>query len=283
MEKLYFERRKYGQELLIDASRVDELNDVTDPLIMSFYTIMLLKKAKGVYYLDTEKIDLTDNMVLFVKPGQINKVDQADFLDGHFLFFEGDFLDEFFNDKNLIYKFAYFHAPANPSFLKVDSHNFDRFNASAAEIREEIKQLNQDSHHILRSLIYYLLVRLHQKYRERNGGAYETLLDPRILRFRRMLEQEIYSFQTVQNYADRLQISRIHLNKLCKKHFSKSPNQLIRERLLAEIKKEIKYSDDDLSQIAYKFNFSAPSHFTRFFKKMMGISPHQYRDTKSNW
>ena len=283
MHKLTFERRKYGHELLIDACSVDELNIVGDTLVQSFYTIMLLEECNGTYHLDSEVISLTNHSILFVKPGQINQVSQAEFHKGHFLFFEGDFLDEFFHDKNFIYKFGYFHNPSSSSCLLLAPDTFEKYNRIAAEIREEIHHLTADSHHILRSLIYYLLVRLHQLCSQADGSSLDILMEPKVLQFVKLMEGEIKGLQTVQEFADRLRISRVHLNNLCKKYFSKTAHQLIREHLLAEIKREIQYSDKDLSTISYQFNFSAPSHFSRFFKQMMDMTPQAYRETLSKW
>jgi AraC family transcriptional regulator, transcriptional activator of pobA len=75
----------------------------------------------------------------------------------------------------------------------------------------------------------------------------------------------------------------MHLNNLCQKYFSKTANQIIRERSASEIKKEIRYSEKSFSEIAYEFNFSAPSHFARFFKQMTGLSPQAYKEQLSNW
>lgn len=283
MEKLFFDRKKYGTELLIDACTVQELDLVDDTLVLSFYTIILLRAGSGKYSLDTEQIDLQPNSILFVKPGQINAIREAQFNEGHFLFFEGDFLDEFFKDTYFIQKFSFFQEGRPSGCLPLDAATFDPFDRISAEIRDEIRALGQDSHHILRSLIYYLLVRLHQRYGQAFGSGHDTLLDQRLLQFLRLLEAPRAHTQTVEAYANRIGISRVHLNSLCQKHFSKTAHQLIRERLLGALKKEIKYTEKDLATIAYDFQFSAPSHFTRFFRQMMGITPQAYRESLSNW
>lgn len=278
MEKLQFERKKYSKELLIDACNEQELELVADTMVLNFYTIILLERCRGMYFLDTEEIPFRNNTVLFVKPGQINKVDKAVFEKCHLLFFEGDFLDEFFNDKDFIFKFGFFHNHESPSFLHFeDASAFHAFNQIAFEIWEEIKNLTQDSHHILRSQIYYLLVKLHRAYSQHYGQARDTMSDPVVLQFSRMLDKEVRNNLTVEQFAERLSVSRVHLNNLCQKYFSKTAHQIIRERTIAEIKKEIQYSEKSFSEIAYEFNFSAPSHFARFFKQMTGLSPQKWR------
>ena len=278
MEKLQFERNKYGKELLIDACNEQELELVADIMVLNFYTIVFLEKCTGTYFIDTEEISFRNNTVLFIKPGQINRVDKAVFEKCHFLFFEGDFLDEFFNDKYFIFKFGFFHNHESPSFLHFeDAKVFNSFNQIAFEIWEEIKNLTQDSHHILRAQIYYLLVKLHRAYSQHYGQARDTMSDPAVLQFSRLLDKEVRNNLTVEQFAERLSVSRVHLNNLCQKYFSKTAHQIVRERTIAEIKKEIQYSEKSFSEIAYGFNFSAPSHFARFFKQMTGLSPQKWR------
>ncbi len=283
MEKLKFIRRKYGKELLIDACDEDELELVSDTIVMSFYTIIFLEAGIGSYYLDTEVIPFQENMILFVKPGQINKVNEVVFEKCHLLFFEGDFLDEFFNDKHFIFKFGYFHNPELSSYLILEKEQFQHYYKLAKELRNEIHNQTVDSVHILRSIVYYLLVRLNQAYATKYGTTHQTLTNSTILMFLKLLEAGIKANKSVANFADELQIIRVQLNHLCKKYFSKTANQIIRERTMAEIKKVLKYSSSSFSEIAYDFNFSAPSHFSRFVKQMTGKSPQLLKERLSNW
>lgn len=283
MEKLKFERTKYGKEFLIDACNESELDIVADTMVLNFYTLIFLEKGSGIYHLDTETIHFEDNTVLFVKPGQINKVDKVIFEKCIMLFFEGDFLDEFFNDKDFILKFAYFHNPELPSFVKLDEAQFQTLNNFASELRAEIHAQTIDSIHISRSIIYYLLVRLNQAYAKAYGITQQTLQNPTVLAFLKLLEKNIKEQKSVEEFANDLKISRVQLNSLCQKYFSKTATQIIRERTITEIKKTLKYDVKSFSEIAYEFNFSAPSHFSRFVKQMTGKSPQEFKDDLSNW
>ncbi len=283
MRKLVFKRNKYGKELLIDACDETELNIVADRMLLTFYIIIFLERGQGHYCIDAEEIELEDNMVLFIRPGQINTVSTSTFDTCHFLFFEGDFLDEFFNDKNFIYKFGFFHYPTLPSFLTLEPSVFEKYYALAKEIREEIRLFSPDSKHIIRSLVYYLLVRLNQAYQGQYAEANRIISNGIELSFLKLLQQQVRQQHGVAYYADHLEMSRTQLNRLCQKHFSKPAGQMIREHLIAEIKKALIFGTDNLTEVAYAFNFSAPSHFSRFVKQMTGQSPQAYRAAHSNW
>lgn len=276
MKHLIFDKRKYGKELLIDAVDEGEIEFIDDTLRPSFYVLLFVKRGNGTYQVDLEHFELQDDTVLFIRPGQINIVKNADIEQGRMLVFEGAFLDEFFVDKNFIYKFNCFHSRETPSYLPIDQPTFRKYYDLAAEIKGEILDLTEDSDHILRSLIYYLLIRLDQHYAQRYNAPRSNSADAKLLEFERLLFSTIQENRNVEDFAKQLRVSRVHLNKLCKKHYSKTASQIIKEHLITEIKKELKYSNKDFSEIAYQFNFSAPSNFSRFVKQMTGLSPQDF-------
>ncbi|MEM6725341.1 MAG: helix-turn-helix domain-containing protein [Bacteroidota bacterium] len=283
MQQLKFDRKKWGKELLIDAYNQDELEFSSQELVMDFYSLLFVRKGQGTYYLDTEKINLDQHMVLFIRPGQVSNVDQIDLEKCQLLFFEGEFLDRFFNLQDFIFKFGCFHNPDRPSSIILIEEHFQFYYLIAKEIRWELHNQTADSEHILRSLIYYLLVRLNQTYAHEYGTANNVYTDSIIIQFLKLLDQSFKTEKTVEGCAQKLGISRVQLNHLCKKHFSKTANQMIRERLIAEIKKALKYESKSIAEIAYDFNFSAPSHFSRFVKQMTGLTPQECKIHLSNW
>lgn len=56
-----------------------------------------------------------------------------------------------------------------------------------------------------------------------------------------------------------------------------SVNNLIKEIRMQEARRLLKYSEMNVSEIAYKTGFSDPLYFSRFFKKEMGVAPNQFR------
>jgi AraC-like DNA-binding protein len=282
MKQLNFDRRKYGKELLIDAVNEGEIDFVEDTLLPSFYVLLFVKEGSGLYQIDLEQFELKDNTILFIRPGQINIVKEILVERARMLVFEGAFLDEFFVDKNFIYKFNCFHSRDAPSYLTLDPVKFQKYYDLAAEIHQEILDLSGDSDHILRSLIYYLLIRLDQHYAQRYKVLRSNSLDPNLLDFQRLLFSTIRDNPNVEDFAGRLRISRVHLNNLCKKYYSKTASRIIKEHLITEIKKELRYSKKDIAEIAYQFNFSAPSNFSRFVKQMTGLPPQAFTQSLSN-
>ena len=64
-------------------------------------------------------------------------------------------------------------------------------------------------------------------------------------------------------------------------HFQKigtqTPSDLIKEKLLLEAKRALRYTDTTVKEIAYELGFNDPAYFSRFFTKAAQKTPLQFR------
>ncbi|PTT34693.1 AraC family transcriptional regulator, partial [Chryseobacterium sp. HMWF028] len=68
------------------------------------------------------------------------------------------------------------------------------------------------------------------------------------------------------------------LGKTVKKEFSKTPTQLISERIILESKKLLHLTYRSVKEIASELGFADEFYFSRYFKKSVGCSPKNYRE-----
>ncbi len=108
-------------------------------------------------------------------------------------------------------------------------------------------------------------------------------------------KQNVYSLQTIEamNYvrrhytddinvesvADALRINRSYLSKLFKKNTGISLGEFIRKERIKAAANMLEFSDYSASEIAEYLHFSSQSHFIQCFKKEIGCTPAQYRNT----
>ena len=276
MQNLIFKPHKYGEKLLIDIKNFDEIKFYDNKLKINFYAIVVLEKSKGEIILNTQKLYLKDNIILFAQPGHEIFIGNSIFQKGYFIFFVKEFIDTFFNDNLFLYKFNFFRDNM-PAFCVSGKEKLNEIIMSVSEIRNEILNLQNDSEHLLRSLLYYLLIKTNRLYSDTYKINSSTVKNVYILKFQLLLEQNICQKHNVNEYAQDLKISRTYLNKLVKKYFNTTANQLIKEYLLAEAKRKIIYTEKDITQIAFDLNFSEASSFVRFFKQMTDTSPNKFR------
>ncbi|NQZ32993.1 MAG: helix-turn-helix domain-containing protein [Oceanospirillaceae bacterium] len=96
-------------------------------------------------------------------------------------------------------------------------------------------------------------------------------------RFSAMINRDYLEQRKVESYAKELGITAPYLNSLCQRLVDSSALQLIHQRLLLEAKRHLIYTVMSVSEIAYALGFNDPAYFNRFFKRLCGQTPKQFR------
>ena len=95
--------------------------------------------------------------------------------------------------------------------------------------------------------------------------------------FRKLLVDNVMEQHTVAWYADKMGITPAYLHQVCTQVSEKSPQSIISHILLQEAKRLLFVTDMPIKEIAYTLHFSSESNFCKFFKRMVNISPANYR------
>ena len=286
MRKFLFEKRKYGFELLMDLHTFENNPNVffeSNPHTCDFFEIMIFENASGTMDLNGQLLEVTENSIFFICPFQRKSFNiPLENIKGFHLVFQNNFLSDFFDDKLFAYRLQYFYNSQQPQYLVLENEDYDVIRFALNEIISEINQYQNDSAHIIRSLLYFSLSKLNRLYSTFYTISPDTQSDTRIHKFKELLELNIRKEHSVNHYCDMLKLDRHKLNRLVKAHTGHSSKDLINGRLLQEIKRELRYSTKTIAEIAYDLNFSEPNNLTRFFRKMEGVSPLDYRKNAQN-
>ncbi len=103
-----------------------------------------------------------------------------------------------------------------------------------------------------------------------------------IRKFNLLLEQHFREKHKVADYAELLNVTPKSLSNVFLRYYNKAPLKVISERICLEGERLIKFSDKNVSEIAYFLGFSEASHFSKFFKKHTGHSPSEYKELSEN-
>lgn len=252
-----------------------------DPLphTTDFFEIMIFEKAKGEFHLNGHSTKVVQNSIFFISPFQKKscKISLSG-IKGFHLVFQNDFLSDFFSDKLFTYRLQYFYNTQHPQYLSLEHNEYNLIQLALNEIISEIHNYQNDSPHILRSLLYFSLSKLNRLYSKKYNISPDTQSHSMIYRFKELLEQNIRTLHSVAEYWNLLQISRHQLNRMVKDHSNLTTKEIINNRLLLEVKTELLYSNKTVAEIAHTLNFSEPNNLTRFFTQREGVSPSTFRD-----
>lgn len=107
----------------------------------------------------------------------------------------------------------------------------------------------------------------------------KALSTPDNLAFRfHMLVDKYYKTQkNVAFYADELCITPNYLGVICRKQYTISPLEFIKERIILEAKNLLHSSDKSIKEIAFELGFQNFSHFSYLFRVKTGSTPKNYR------
>lgn len=95
--------------------------------------------------------------------------------------------------------------------------------------------------------------------------------------FRALLDRDYRTQRSVAYYAERLTISEVHLNRICRAAFNTSALGAINQRVILEAMRDLTFTLMSVKEIAYFLGFEDPAYFTRFFTKQTGMTPTQFR------
>lgn len=247
------------------------------------FEILFFRKGKGILTLNQQDIAITDNKIIFISPHQTRKweLDRTN-LNFTFLVFQEDFLNDFFADKLFTYKLQYFYQLAYPLYSDAKEADIENAFRVLEEIRTELADAKTDSYHLIRSLLYYILMKLNRLYANEYNLQIEKDENHYAFQFKKLMEENIYEKQRISDYTSMMGISRITLNKAVKEQFHVTANHMLKQRLLFEITNYLLHSGLTVSEIAYKLHFSEPNHLMRFFKKQTGLTTSEFIGSYQN-
>ena len=97
-------------------------------------------------------------------------------------------------------------------------------------------------------------------------------------RFVHLLELHCMKHREVQFYSDQLHITAKYLNQICKANTGITASQWIQRYAKERIIYLLDNKNQNISEISDEMGFSSHSFFTRYVKKILGVSPSEYRN-----
>ncbi|RKD87695.1 helix-turn-helix domain-containing protein [Mangrovibacterium diazotrophicum] len=282
MQIINFDKTRRSTELLVDSRRIKEIDrrspSLREPHTTTFYELFFFTQVNGALTADGNKLELNGPTAVLFPPLVNRQWDITYDPESFLVFFESEFIETFLNDNAFLHRLHFFSCSLRVPVLPMSEEQKKQILPGILALREELENSKVDSIYLLRSYLYQLLLQFNRFYNDYHQLDANLYRNSEIIQFKNLLKKHIHNKQTVQAYAEMMKMPRNRMNELSVKVFGKQAHQLIREELIQAIKTDLLNTNLSVAEISYKYEFSAPSNFTRYFKSHEGMTPAAYRE-----
>lgn len=237
------------------------------------FQILLLQQGEALVEIDGSRLQLNQPTVITLPPGYVHSFEFYEGTDGFILTLALPLLSQ--ADSTSRFSFM----AQDPQLIQLQQRS-----RAAAQIEQLIEMMALELREpdgwrteICGHLVRALLIWLERATQETDRIASDQNFSRQLNDFRHLLELHFSEQMSLREYAAQLNTSVATLNRHCRKHLGLSAQELIHQRVNQEAKRRLSFTQRSLEQVAQEIGFSDPAYFSRFFKRLNGVTPSQFR------
>ncbi len=244
---------------------------VTFPHKHDFYLIVLFTKGSGTHEIDFITYDIKPGTVFMMTPGQLHNWTLSKDIDGYVFFHTKDFYDKGFAT-NSVLDYPFFNSIHNAPLITLQKKSFEKVSLIFREIVEEYQHTNLLKYKKIHALISLVYIEISRHYLSATKIENETYL-LKLRKLERFIDTSFKFKKYPREYANLMNLSEKHLNRISKECLNKTTSALIAERITLEAKRLLIHSKYTVTEVASELGYDDTSYFSRFFKKNCGETP----------
>lgn len=266
--------------------RLDELSELKLPAKIDFILSILCEQGTLTLNYDATSMHLTSRELMVLKPGHIiHSYQTSAGFRGHVIVIGTAMLG---NTVTAMSKVL-------PCFLKYKDTPVIKLTpdeiATQTALRSILRKKTSTAGHlyrddVIRSILeslFYDTLGLYASYAPTRHPAEgmkrrDTLLN----KFIELVESNFYHERSVAFYANRLCVTPKHLSSAIKEASGRTAGEWIDSYVLIEAKLMLRNTGHTIQEISAKLNFRNQSFFGKYFKRLSGQSPRDYRNNPNN-
>lgn len=254
----------------------------------NIFSIVLIGSGNGSYRIDNQHYRIKDRSVFLTNPGHVKGFEFIEINDGVSLTFSERFL------QSCCITGAYSEFPFLLTEIvptsSLSEENYCDIASYARLIGKEISSTSIPDLSIVRPLLVALLLKIKTYCWHNYDTIHEDEYNSDIVkRFKLSLDRYFATLDEkrratplqAQELAEDLHLNPSYLGSVIKQKTGKTISQWIVDRTLIEAEAQLSGGNQSVQAIAYNLGFSEPTHFSKFFKKHIGLTPTQFRKRRN--
>lgn len=243
--------------------------DFSEPHRHDYYELFYFQNGGGEHEIDFKPFEIKSASFQLVVPGQVHQMKRAPGSMGFvFLFTIEDIVES-----KTVFDFLLEHGA-----YSVDERSpFCNFSPDESKLIDQIivhtwENRDKTSNAIKKHTLTGLCLRMMEKIAQNDSIGSSTYTN-----FRQLLAKNYREKRTVSAYADELNLTPKSLNELVKKYSDRTASDHIYKQVILEAKRLLLLGSS-VKEVAFSLQFDDPAHFSKFFKKQVGLAPADFRN-----
>lgn len=236
------------------------------------YQMVWVTGGNGIHTMDEASYEMRPNCLYTLSPGIVHACRSSPDLQGFVLHFSAAFMLQHSGKQQ---DNTFHFGAANSTDSQQITHVYQ-------QIYQEFYQVRTGRTALIQSLITMLLV-----YKDRLVLPAATNNNPNDRQainqqFQSLVNEHYTNQKKLDFYATALHISIPHLKESIKNATGITASELIQRRVILEAKRQLIYSKLSISEIAFLLGFADANYFWKYFRRIIGQSPGEFRKIHSS-
>ncbi|MDR2222101.1 MAG: AraC family transcriptional regulator [Flavobacteriaceae bacterium] len=252
-------------------------NHIEKPHKHNFYVSMLFTQGTGTHEIDFKRYEIKPGAVFMLAPGQTHSWNLSEDIDGYIFYHSQEFLDLHFV-RDTIREYPVFRSIFYPNVVYLDKEGISDITYIFTKMMVEIATNKWKSHQLLVNLTsqFYILTNRLLMLEDGFNKILNSQYSNHFMKFEDLLEDKYKTEKSAAAYAEALNMTQKHLNRICRTMINQTTTDLIINRVLLEAKRMLIYTDKNFNEISAALGYDDYSYFSKIFKRKVGETPKDF-------
>lgn len=251
---------------------------IEEPHRHDFYVLVLFTAGTGIHEIDFDKYKVQAGSAFVLQPGQMHHWSLSHDVGGYVVFYSKEMYNLYFGQKDIDNFPFYFNVHAKSEII-LSSDETAALQPYFEMMLQEARSKKDWSHDKIMNLLDTIHIELARKYSSSSANVLVPYSN-KIKQLSQLIEMNFIEQKAASFYADALNISLKHLNRICNESLKKTTTQVVTERVMLEAKRMLMNKNLTVSEVASRLGYDDYSYFVRLFKKNALTTPVAFRTDK---